>query len=82
MKNARIGKGGRVPAALIRASNYVFLVMALVGQSIVNARNVFLYVALLVAGILFPHFAAFIVSCLLCWAYKRNLDRAEGTHRE
>lgn len=59
----------RATATLIRASNYVLLVLALMGGSIVKTRNVFFYVALLVVGFIFPVFAVFIASCLMCWAY-------------
>lgn len=63
------GANRRGIAAFIRASNYVLLVFALMGGSIVKTRNALFYVALLVAGFVFPPFGVFIASCLMCWAY-------------
>lgn len=59
----------RAGGAIVRASNYLLLVFALMGGSIVKTRNMFFYAALLVAGFVFPPFGVFIASCLMCWAY-------------
>lgn len=60
----------RVHALVVNVSNHMLHFFALLGGSMVKTRNAFFYVALLVAGVLFPPFGVFVACCLLSWAYR------------
>ena len=55
--------------AFIQWCNYALWVLAVVGEAIIETRNMVLYAFLFVAGFMYAPFGMFVSSCFVSYAY-------------